>query len=313
MSDLLSTYLMQLIYSKMHLGSAITGQTRNKLAARWPTRRTMVAMKSRLRFILLIPIGALLGCTLPATTSPSTSTPLTGIWTNWQIQTGTSSFTPPTALTSPPTGSYLLGAMQTQGSQVTGIFNDGAGVVNFTGTFNSTTSVLGISSTPASMAVQLTLPSNLTDLAIGNFAIGCTPAPPSYATCGVILLLPAAGAEIASLTGTYTGTLADSAAPSLSGTGTLTLTQSTTPNADGSFPLAGTIAFPSSTEFGTLPLSGTISGEGIVLYDPTPGIVPVVSLTASTNPAATQITVSNLAFAVTATDIVTFSGTLTRQ
>jgi hypothetical protein len=39
----------------------------------------------------------------------------------------------------------------------------------------------------------------------------------------------------------------------------------------------------------------------------------LVTLTASTNPAATQITVSNLAFAVTASDIVTFTGTLTLQ
>jgi hypothetical protein len=99
----------------------------------------------------------------------------------------------------------------------------------------------------------------------------------------------------------------------MSGTGSLTLTQSTTPNADGSFSLTGTVTFPSNSGLSTDTLSGTISGEGITLYDPTPGIVPVVSLTASTNPAATQIAVSNLAFAVTASDIVTFTGTLTLQ
>jgi hypothetical protein len=99
----------------------------------------------------------------------------------------------------------------------------------------------------------------------------------------------------------------------MSGTGSLTLTQSTTPVASGAFPLTGTITFPTSSGFGAYTLSGMISGEGITLYDPTPGIVPVVSLTASTNPAATQITVSNLAFAVTASDIVTFTGTLTLQ
>jgi hypothetical protein len=269
-------------------------------------------MLSQHRFTLLIPLTALLACTVP-TTSSNPSPPLTGNWTNWQIQGDISNSTPPTVLTSPPTGLYLVGAMQTQGSQVTGVFNDGGGIVDFTGSFNSTTSVLALGSPAAALAVQLTLPSNFTDLATGNLSVGCPPASAGSATCTVIALFPAAGAEIASVTGTYTGTLADSAAPSLSGTGTLTLTQSTTPNADGSFPLAGTIAFPSSTEFGTLPLSGAISGEGIVLYDPTPGIVPVVSLTASTNPAATQITVSNLAFAVTATDIVTFTGTLTRQ
>ena len=275
-------------------------------------------MKSRLRFALLLPLAALLGCTLPTTPSSTStphygnSTPLNGNWTNWQIQTGASSSTPPTALTSPPTGFYLVGAMQAQGSQVTGIFNDGSAVLNFTGSFDSTTSVLGINSPAASMAVQLTLPSNLTDLATGNLSMGCPPAPPGYMTCNVIVLFPAAGAEIASLTGTYTGILSASSEGD-SGTATLTLTQSATPNADGSFPLAGTITFPSGSGLGTDPVSGTISGEGITVYDPTPGVVPVVSLTASTNPAATQITVMNLAFAVTASDIVTFTGTLSRQ
>jgi len=278
----------------------------------------MMAMKSRLRFALLIPFAALLGCTLAtaitsssSSTSPGgTSTPLNGNWTNWQIQTGAS--TPPTALTYPPTGPYLVGAMQAQGSQVTGIFQYGAATVNFTGSFDSTTSVLALGSTPPYLAFQLTLPSNLTDLAIGNFAAGCPPAPPGYMTCNVIVLFPAAGAEIASLTGTYTGTLTTSTEGD-GGTATLILTQSTSPNAGGSFSLTGTLAFPTSSGLGTYPLGGTISGEGITLNDPTPGIVPVVSLTASTNPAGTQISVSNLAFALTASDIVTFTGTLTRQ
>jgi len=273
-------------------------------------------MRTRASIALLLPLACLLGCTLPNT--PHASSPLSGNWSNWQIQTGTSTIVPPTALTSPPTGTYLVGAMQLQGSQVTGLFqtnaaSGGAGIVNFSGSFDSTTSVLALSSTPAYLGVQLTLPANPTNLATGNMTVGCQPPPAGGATCTVIALLPAAGAEIAPLNGTYTGTLTDSASPNMSGTGSLTLTQSTTPNADGSFSLTGTLTFPSNSGFGTFPLSGTVSGEGITLYDPTPGIVPVVSLTASTNPAATQITVSNLAFAVTASDIVTFTGTLTLQ
>jgi hypothetical protein len=139
--------------------------------------------------------------------------------------------------------------------------------------------------------------------------------PPTYTgpECLAIAAVPSVGVQIAPLNGTYTGPLIDSASPSMSGAGSLSLTQSTTPNADGSFSLTGTLTFPASSGFGTHTLSGTFSGEGITLYDPTPGIVPVVSLTASTNPAATQIAVSNLAFAVTASDIVTFTGTLTLQ
>jgi hypothetical protein len=268
-------------------------------------------MQSGIRFALLLPTAVLLGCTLPSTSSTDSGP---GNWNNWQIQTGTSTITPPTALTSPPTGFYLVGAMQTQGSQVTAIFQDGGpSPVNFTGSFDSTTSLLALGSTPPQLGVQLTLPSNPTTLATGDVSVGCPPPPAGGATCNVIALFPAAGAEIASLTGTYAGTLTDSVTPSMSGTGTLTLTQSSTPNSSGQFPLSGTLTFPASSGLGTYPLSGTISGEGIALYDPTPGIVPVVSLTASTNPAGTQITVSNLAFAVTASDIVTFTGTLTRQ
>jgi len=269
---------------------------------------------SHLRLLLLLPLACLLGCTLPYTPPAS----ITGNWSNWQIQAGPSTLVPPTALTSPPTGVYLVGAMQIQGSQATAVFqtnaaSGGAGIVNFSGSFDSTTSVLAINSTPAYLGVQLTLPSNPTNLATGNMTVGCQPPPAGGATCTVIALLPAAGAEIAPLNGTYTGTLTGSASPGMSGTGSLTLTQSTTPVASGAFPLTGTITFPTSSGFGAYTLSGMISGEGITLYDPTPGIVPVVSLTASTNPAATQITVSNLAFAVTASDIVTFTGTLTLQ
>lgn len=269
-------------------------------------------MKSRLRFALLIPLATLLGCTLPSTPS-TTGTAPTGNWDNWQIQTGTSTTTPPTALTSPPTGFYLVGAMQTQGSQVTAIFQDGgSGPVNFTGSFDATTSILALGSIPPYLAAQLTLPSNPNTLATGNVSVGCAPPPPGGATCTAIALLPAAGAEIASVTGTFAGALTASTEGD-GGQATLTVTQSTTPNADGSFSLGGTFTFPAGSGLGTYPVSGIISGEGITIYDPTPGIVPVVSLTATTNPTGTQISVSNLAFALTASDIVTFTGTLTRQ
>jgi hypothetical protein len=270
-------------------------------------------MRTRASIALLLPLACLLGCSLPYT--PST-TPA-GTWSNWQIQAGT-------AITPSPTGLYFTGAVQVQGTQSSAVFTSagltGAGpatVLNFMGTYNSSTGDVGLlpaTTNSAAYGIGFTQPSTNTVISVGIVS-GCV-YPLNYqgVEClALISLSPAVGVEIAPLNGTFTGTLTDSASPSMSGTGTLTLTQSTTPNSSGQFPLTGTITFPSSTEFGTLPLSGSVNGEGITLYDPTPGIVPVVSLTASTNPAATQITVSNLSFAVTASDIATYTGTLTLQ
>jgi hypothetical protein len=271
-------------------------------------------MRTRAFIALLIPLACLLGCTMPYTPS---SQSLSGNWSNWQIQSGT-------AITSPPTGLYFTGAVQVQGTQSSAVFTSagltGAGpatVLNFLGTYNSSTGNVGLlpatTNAPA-YGIGFTQPSTNTVIPVS--VIGGCVYPLNYQGVECLAqasLSPAVGVQIAPLNGTYTGTLTDSASPGMSGTGSLTLTQSTTPNADGSFSLTGTLTFPSNSGFGTFPLSGTVSGEGITLYDPTPGIVPVVSLTASTNPAATQITVSNLAFAVTASDIVTFTGTLTLQ
>jgi len=270
---------------------------------------------SQLRLVLLLPLACLLGCTLPYT--PPASSPLAGNWSNWQIQSGT-------AITSPPTGLYFTGAVQVQGTQSSAVFTSagltGAGpatVLNFLGTYNSSTGGVGLlPATTNSAAYDIGFTQLSTNTVIPVGIVGGCIYPLNYqgVEClALISLSPAVGVQIAPLNGTYTGTLTDSASPGMSGTGTLTLTQSTTPNADGSFSLTGTLTFPVSSGFGTYTLSGMISGEGITLYDPTPGIVPVVSLTASTNPAATKITVSNLAFAVTASDIVTFTGTLTLQ
>jgi hypothetical protein len=263
-------------------------------------------MRTRASIALLLPLACLLGCTLPYT--PPASSFLSGNWSNWQFQTGT-------AIT-PNTSNAVIGALQLQGTQVTGIFSGTPlcgtpQILNFTGTYDLSTGALALQSKPAYFDLQLAVPPNPTTMATGTLA-------ETGQICALATsAMPAVGVQIAPLNGTYAGTFTESAStvasPIPSGTVSLALTQSTTPNASGAFSLTGTLTFPSNSGFGTYKLSGMISGEGITLYDPTPGIVPVVSLTASTNPAATQITVSNLALAVTASDIVTFTGTLTLQ
>jgi hypothetical protein len=276
-------------------------------------------MRTRTSIALFLPLACLLGCTLPATPPASTNSPaspLSGNWTNWQIQAGA-------AITSPPTGLYFTGAVQTQDSQSSAVFTNfgstttGSQVLSLLGTYYSSTGVVAlypVAVGPFVYDIGFAEPS-VPYTVIPVSVIGGCVYPLNYQgpECMAITGGPAVGVQIAPLNGTYTGTLTDSASPSMNGTGTLTLSQSATPVASGAFPLTGTITFPTSSGFGTYTLSGMVSGEGITLYDPTLGIVPVVSLTASTNPAATEITVSNLALAVTASDIVTFTGTLTRQ
>jgi hypothetical protein len=127
--------------------------------------------------------------------------------------------------------------------------------------------------------------------------------------------IPSVEVEIAPLTGTYVGTLTDNSSLSLSGTATLVLTQASTPNSSGQFPLSGTITFPSGSGFGTVPLGGTVSGEGITLSDSSAAPnSPTVNVTASASPDGSQITVSNLLYSNFGPGAVfIYTGTLTRQ
>ncbi len=300
---------MHVLSPRMLQNCAVSGQTRIKLDPRRQTGRTIIAMKTVLRCALLLPAAMLIGCTVSPSSSSDTTVPLpSGDWTNWQIQAGA-------AMTSPPdTYPSFLGAIQIQGTQASGIFSTvestgTSAALDYSGTYASSTGDIAL--VTHGFEFDFTQPGSPYTVVPVAVTGGCVGSPPP--ACLAITSSPSVGVEIAPLNGTYSGTLTDSVDPSFSGTATLTLTQSATPNAGGSFSLGGKLTFPVSSGFGTYPISGTISGEGVTLYDPTPGIVPVVSLTASTNPVATQITVSNLAFAVTASDIVTFTGTLSSQ
>jgi len=272
------------------------------------------SMSSNLRFALLLPFAvllgcfaALIGCTLPTPSSPSSPS---GAWENWQIQAGT-------AITSPPADLYFVGALQTQGFQATGIFTSAGQsgtttqVFNFTGTFNSTTEVLLVLTSGWGIGfTEQSTPYTLTPVSVTG---GCVDPLPSGANCTAIFLVPSVGVEIAPLNGAYTGTLTDSSAPGMSGPGSLTLTQSATPNSSGAFPLTGTITFPSNSNLGTYTLTGTVSGEGVTLNFCSAAVIgPCVALTGYTNPAGTQITVTSLAYSGGGTNTsAAFTGTLT--
>jgi hypothetical protein len=278
---------------------------------------------SHLRLLLLLPLATLLGCTLPYTPSP-----LSG---NWQIQAGT-------AITSPPTPPYLVGALGGANSALTGTFNmqqGGSGVtpqvLSFTGTYNPATAnlVLGDPTPPQAIGigVMLSVPANPTDLATGSMDFQCI-------VCALITPpIPAVGAEIAPLNGTYTGTLSGTlttispaTSTPITGTASLMLTQSATPNSSGQFPITGTVTFPSASGLGTATLPGLVSGITIELSTE-PCVIPFSNVTcnvvgpgsvlfAYTNPTATQITVTNLqSFNTSGTPetAITLNGTLTLQ
>ena len=265
-------------------------------------------MLTRLRLALLLPAAALIGCAA-ATSSPSGNTPITptGDWTNWQIQSGS-------AITTPPMNLYFIGAVETQGSQASAIFtsptSSGTQVLDFTGTYNSSTQDLALTTDGYLYSIAFTEPSVPNTVTPMDVDGGCISAAPSGITCAVISQVPSVAVEIAPLNGTYTGTLTASS-ESDSGQTMLTLTQSTTPNSSGQFPLSGTIVLPGS--LGTVPLAGTISGEAITLSDPSAAPnSPSINLAASTNPAATLITITNLTYSGSGTS-ATFTGTLTLQ
>ena len=280
---------------------------------------------SHLRLLFLLPLACLLGCTQP-TTSSTQSSPWqpTGNWTNWQIQSGT-------AITSPPnTYPSFLGAIQVQGTQAAGIFTTvvAAGTTGqplvYSGAFDSSTGDVTLAT--FGYGFGYTQPATPYILVPVGVIGGCV-YPPTYTgpeCLALIDLAPSVGTQIAPLNGTYTGTLTESAStltsPIPSGTVSLALTQPSTPNASGQFPLTGTLTFTGGgCSMAQVPLSGTVSGEGVALnwYSVAVGMGSV-NLAASTNPTASQIAVSGLVFSPSPcapgnSGSTTYQGVLTQQ
>ncbi len=223
-------------------------------------------------------------------------------FSNWQIQTGS-------VITPAPAGSvFLAGAMQIQGSQVTGTFNTHSlcgtpQLLSYSGTYNGSTGSLTLADAaqPAALNVQLAVPSKATNLSVGTInALGTT--------CALALSSPGVGVEIPPLTGTYTGTVTST--NGLSGQVTLTLTQSATPNASAQFPVTGILSLSiGACEYGYYApdITGTISGAAFTLADSSaspdtisgasavggatlPGTTIVFAKAAPCNPASTAFT-----------------------
>jgi len=242
--------------------------------------------------------------------APTETGNLTG---NWQIQSGTS-------ISSSPTGPvFIAGALQQQGSGVTGVFTVDSfcttqPVFNFTGTVNSSGN-LTLTATPVPVVkVTLAIPADPTTVATGN--LGAT-----GEICALALESPAVGVQIASLTGTFSGAVTASGSPAppiASGQVSLTLAQSSTPNTNGQFPVTGSLTFTGGGCTSSASVTGIVSGEGITLAAvPGPG-QSAVGFTGATNPTASQVVSGGIVFSpspcsTSASSSTTFAGTLSRQ
>ena len=249
--------------------------------------------------LCLIPLA---GCGSSSTPTP-TPVSLSG---NWQIQSGTA-ITPVNE-----GGIFLTGSLQFEGAQVTGTMNVTASCIlqdtqSLTGLIDSSGNLTLAASPIPDVEALLVIPSNATQVATGTVSS-------AGEICNIAFSGPGVGAQITAPSGTYTGPVTSG---SSTGSVSLALTQSTTPNASGQFPLSGTLTYSATGCNEPLPVTGTISGTAITLASAT---TPVsgqnyVSVTASTNQTATQLTASAMQFqpspcSTSASSSATYTGTL---
>jgi hypothetical protein len=315
MSDLLSMYLMLSAKPRMQLKIDEVGHDPAKLRLAFLIFKAYLPrMPHPLRTIgLFFPVACLLGCA-PGTSAPSSPSPtipaLTGYW-----QFTTSESTPPGAV-------ILSGALQAQGSQVTGIFGPGLAcsppINNLTGTFDSSTDNL----TLAGFFAQAQL-----SLAASGSAGSGTAGGGGY-LCQVVWAGPVTATKVAttastSLTGIFAGAITPaipvSGSPLTTANTSLALSQSAAPNSSGQYPLTGTLTFTGGSCSSTTSLTGTLDGVWITLASAAnlPSGQSSVSITAASNPTASQLLAGTILFAPnpcsTISSSATYSGTLLRQ
>ena len=242
------------------------------------------------------------GCGSPGGSSgtpPPAAPDLTG---NWQIQSSV------TSGANPLIAIVLLGALESNGNQVSGTFR-------FTNLSDPTTCGLNQAVTVTG-AVDSKNNLTLTSSALPNGTtikaqMAIAGAQPPYAGAGTIEVdgatctFPAAssiGEQILNTSGTYAGTLSPGT-PGSPGSGptaavSLTLTQAASPAADGQFAATGTFNYQIGSCSGSAPLSGTVSGVGMILSSENapPVNLQSVAFFGTSNPAATAINGSLLEF-----------------
>ncbi len=287
------------------------------------------------RKLLLLPPTALLfsltACgignfgTIPAApgTPLQTATSITG---NWQIQTATS----PAGVSNTV---LLLGALQSNGTSVTGTFRLSSlvqantcgqlnQVITVTGTF-STANTLSLTSAPfaSGSVLKTTLQVPATPNAIGSGTLEIDGGACAYASGSALggLIAPVSGTYLGTLTG-QTGTSTTPASPAAV---TLVLTQASTPAADGQFALTGSLQAVTSCTTNTS-VTGTASGVGVLLASAATGSLPspsVVSGIGAVLPTAKQFQTFNVFYSpapcATSSGVssgtASYTGTLTRQ
>ena len=254
-------------------------------------------MRTEPRFLLLLPLAALLACGSSAT--PATQS-LDG---NWEVQ-GVMS------------GALLLnGAIQGQGSQYTGTFANAdipcsPPVINFTGTVDSAGD-LNLTSNFVQLSLPTVAPSDPQENAVGTLSGG------GY-LCQTTFSTPITGTLIAPLTGTYSGTTIETAStlvsPIPTATISLALIQSAAPNTNGQFPVSGSLTFTGGGCSQLIQVGGTVNGVGVALVSIGSN---AVTIAAATNPAASQIIPNSILFSpapcASGNSSSTYAGVLTLQ
>ena len=273
-------------------------------------------MFSKLRFTMLFPLAALLGCGVnptPPSSSPATFD-LSGDWLA-MAPAG-----PGLPLTLPTPVAEFSGALQFNGNAVTGTFR--ALATNYPNPCVSILQDLQVTGTlDASNNLSLTIPIS------GGTATIAAPLQNAYTyfnngtwqiTGGACAMASTqiTMAHIAPVTGTYSGTFnvlnltTVTIEPGTATTITAVLAQSTTPNADGQFPLTGTITATGACS-GTFPLvNEVVSGGSITLSPPLTGSSTEI-FDGAVEPTGTYIVGAFLP--LNACGSQDFSGTLTRQ
>jgi hypothetical protein len=270
-------------------------------------------MKSPLRFALLIPLAALLGCGVnPSSTNPTTPSGLTGNWVaglsiaiiNAQVV-------------------EFVGALQFSGGSISGTLTpvmpaSPIGALGHPCTPPEPIAVTGSIDINNSLTVSLPIGGGTATMTAAIASNPETPASGSFQIVGGTCAqsaTPMTIAEYAPVTGTYTGTLASNINNGTSFV-TAVLTQSTIPNSSGAFPLAGTVTVTGQCNTSFVVSSSYSSVEGnsmTALSDVSSSLY--ASLSGRDDPTASTVTTALFEESLQPNTICNgqYGGTLTRQ